>query len=397
MRLMLHATHSPYRFDSTVPRVGGAELALRWSAEEAVRRGHEVLFVGLETGYGRGKTERHLLDSGVAVSLLRPTHLPRLANLLAGRREEEILSWLTTAMEAFRPDVVHTYAPYGDTYHVLLARRRAALTVKPKVVERVAGRAWEPLLQGPQAEAVRRAFAERDGSIFVSNFMASYAKQVLSEAKIVLGGESRVGDLLPPVPTTCPPLPQHLQEFTQSHPLIVCIIGQFRKRQDLVVRAAEQLQDMGDVGFVFVGDGSELGAVRDLANSIGVEKKCLFTGYLSFDLTWSVIGASAVAVCPTDFEGHGKVPVQYLLAGVPPLLSDIPVMRELLGSSLGVLRDCLVANEPAAFADRLRRLLTDDAYRARVADAARQKGEALRDSMATWRYVELLEEFGSVH
>lgn len=80
------------------------------------------------------------------------------------------------------------------------------------------------------------------------------------------------------------------------------------------------------------------------------------------DLYWS---ARAFAFL-SEYEGFGFTPLEALSAGVPPLVLDTPVSREVCGGAA----EYVAAVDPHAVAAGLERTLYDDAARARVLEAA---------------------------
>ncbi len=65
------------------------------------------------------------------------------------------------------------------------------------------------------------------------------------------------------------------------------------------------------------------------------------------------------------YEGFGLTPLEALTAGVPVLLLDTPVAREVCGDAAAYVG----STDPGVIADALERLLYDDAERGRLADA----------------------------
>ena len=86
------------------------------------------------------------------------------------------------------------------------------------------------------------------------------------------------------------------------------------------------------------------------------------------DLGSLYAGALAV-VLPSWLEGFGLPPVEGLVAGAPAIVSDLPVLREVLGG--GALY--VPPGDVGALADALLALASDPALRARLLEAGRAK------------------------
>lgn len=85
--------------------------------------------------------------------------------------------------------------------------------------------------------------------------------------------------------------------------------------------------------------------------------------------------AARATVFPTIAEGCGLPVLESLWMGVPCVCSDLPVLRENADGGGCV---AVAVNDRAAWADALRRVLTDDAARARLAT------EATARTLPTW-------------
>lgn len=69
-----------------------------------------------------------------------------------------------------------------------------------------------------------------------------------------------------------------------------------------------------------------------------------------------VVAGAAALVLPSHYEGFGLPPLEAFACGTPVVASDLPVLREVMGS-LGTYAP---VGDPEAFADAIRRVLADD-------------------------------------
>jgi glycosyltransferase involved in cell wall biosynthesis len=103
----------------------------------------------------------------------------------------------------------------------------------------------------------------------------------------------------------------------------------------------------------------ELG-IRDLVQFLGVR-----------DDVPELMGASDIVIHSTNSEGFGMAVVEAMAAGVPVIATDIPACREILdGGRCGLL---FPLGDAPALADAIRRLLDDEALRARLVQAASER------------------------
>ncbi|MBL9203336.1 MAG: glycosyltransferase [Opitutaceae bacterium] len=165
-------------------------------------------------------------------------------------------------------------------------------------------------------------------------------------------------------------------------PRLLCVgILEPRKNQSLLLAACEDLWAAGLtfelhlVGRVNPQFGRPIAArVRDLQRT---RASVLHFHEAADDAALAALHATARAtVFPTIAEGCGLPLLESLWQGVPCVCSDLPVLRENAGAG-----GCLpvAANDRAAWREALRRLLTDDAFAARLA------AEATARPLPTWR------------
>ncbi|MGH9658771.1 MAG: glycosyltransferase family 4 protein, partial [Bryobacteraceae bacterium] len=96
---------------------------------------------------------------------------------------------------------------------------------------------------------------------------------------------------------------------------------------------------------------------------LGLERAVDFTGWIPrADLVKLFAGAHAF-VYPSRFEGFGLPVAEALAAGIPTACSRIPPLEAIAGDA-AVLFD---PDDPAAMAEAIRRVATDEAVRARLA------------------------------
>lgn len=158
-----------------------------------------------------------------------------------------------------------------------------------------------------------------------------------------------------------------------------------RKNQGLLLDAAERLWTAGldfevhVVGRVNPHFGPPLAArLRARAKT---ERRLHYHEAAADAVLERLYATSRVTAFPTIAEGHGLPVLESLWRGRPCVCSDLPVLREVAESG-----GCVLAppNEPAAWADALRRLLTDDAAWLRLAaEAAARKLPTWADSART--------------
>ena len=167
----------------------------------------------------------------------------------------------------------------------------------------------------------------------------------------------------------------------RAEPYVLCP-GRFEhaKRQELVVRAMQHVR--ADLTAVFVGEGGQMGATRELAQSLGVAGRVRFLGRTT-DAELLALYANAAAVCfPTRDEDYGYVTLEAMLSSKPVVVCGDA------GGPLEFVVDGETGHVVAAQPDEVARAF--DALAAQPARAARM-GRAGRA-----RYRELVPGWESV-
>lgn len=153
---------------------------------------------------------------------------------------------------------------------------------------------------------------------------------------------------------------------------IVCV-GRFAftKGQDLLIRAIAILKEYTpNVAVEFLGDGPTRKTCVKLANELGVGSNCRFLGHASIDSVLSNLARAQVAVIPSRAEAFGMVIVEALSVGTPVIATNVGGIGELIRDSIdGYL---VPPESPAAIAEKLKLILTDDELRINLGKNARE-------------------------
>jgi glycosyltransferase involved in cell wall biosynthesis len=159
-------------------------------------------------------------------------------------------------------------------------------------------------------------------------------------------------------------------------------VGNLQPRKNLftLIRAyARAVERRPDLPERLVIVGQDLFAARsiyDEAEPLRREGRIRFTGYVSDqELIGLLQGATAFAY-PSVYEGFGLPPLEAMAAGVPSVVGDIPVMREVAGEAALLVPVTSVEG----WADALLRVGADPALRSDLAARGRE-----RASTFTWQ------------
>ena len=145
---------------------------------------------------------------------------------------------------------------------------------------------------------------------------------------------------------------------------VVLYVGSVFNRRHLptLIRSIARLGDrIPDVRLVVVGDDRSYPRqnLSETARAAGVADRVSLRTYVDEAELEALYRQARVFVFLSEYEGFGLTPLEALSAGVPVLVGDTPVARELYDGAAVYVRP----DDEAAVADDLASLLTDDARR----------------------------------
>ncbi len=190
--------------------------------------------------------------------------------------------------------------------------------------------------------------------------LARRAARVLCDTEVVRGELIREWGLEPDRVRTAPLAPRRLASAPapSAHPYFLSVGAlEPRKGPDVLVAGFRIARERGlEAELIVAGDG------RVNVEAPGVRR----LGHVE-DLGSLYAGALAV-VLPSWLEGFGLTPVEGIAAGTPAIVSDLPVLREVLGG--GALY--VAPGDAAGLADALLRVAADPALREQLLAAGRE-------------------------
>ncbi len=171
-----------------------------------------------------------------------------------------------------------------------------------------------------------------------------------------------------------------------THEKAILFVGRLveRKGADELIRAFAELDgEVGEARLEIVGDGPEMGRLRELAKEAGVGEKTRFFGTLTGQRLYERFSNAYVFAMPSksakgDVEGFGTVFLEAGLFGKPSIGTRSGGIPEAIrDGETGIL---IPEQDPEALREALQELLSDEAKTHRLGENARD----LVESKFTW-------------
>lgn len=162
----------------------------------------------------------------------------------------------------------------------------------------------------------------------------------------------------------------------------------------LVEAFAKALDREPALELVLVGDGPERAALEDLAARLDVDDSVEFTGLVSRTEVYRQLAASDLFAICSHSEGFCVAAVEAMAVGLPVVVSDIGVFREVVGSCGRFVSPTSTDEFASAFTD----LATDESQREREGRACKRRSRSTFSLDETVRrHVALYEDVAQVN
>jgi glycosyltransferase involved in cell wall biosynthesis len=297
-----------------------------------------------------------------------PHQVHALSNLRIAHRTQPRLRgtlWEQFSLPALASGADVLFAP-GYTAP-LIGRVPAVITIHD--VSFAAHPEWFTWREGLRRRLLTRAAARRAARILtVSDFSKREIVRTLDvypdKIEVIYSGIHQI------IPSTVPSDPQ--TPTPDSQPLVLFVGSIFNRRHvpELIRGFALLAERHPRARLTLVGDNRTQPRVdlRELVARSGMADHIVIREYVTDEQLAALYGDAAALAFLSDYEGFGFTPLEGLAVGVPPVVLDTPVAREIYGpSAVYVPRP-----EPALIASALERVLTDEAERRRILDTAPQ-------------------------
>ena len=364
-----------------LPDPGGIQSFCAELIPELIGRGHEVLLLTAHTGVSLPDHSMH-----GRIEIRRVDSLRALVERDPGRMLRAKIE-IDHIVGSFSPDVIHLH-PCGPelVYFDQIRKKRpipTVVTVSNNFSSIEAdfgpdgsfGRVFEP---------ARRIATVSDDA---RRWLLSVRPELAAKTSTIHYGLPVTGAEPAPLPWDPPRL---------------LFIGRIeaQKRLDVLIRAfAAAASAHAGVRLQIAGDGTRLGAVRDLARSVGLDERIDFLGPVDGESVPGLLDGATMLVMSSDFEGLPIVLLEAARQGRPAAATAVGGVPEVvIQGETGLLVE---PDAPDALAGAITTLLDDPGRAQRFGDAARRRflTNFALDTCATsyeWLYEAAVAEPASV-
>jgi glycosyltransferase involved in cell wall biosynthesis len=159
------------------------------------------------------------------------------------------------------------------------------------------------------------------------------------------------------------------------------------KQLDLAIRILAENERQH---FVIAGQGPDRPRLETMARELGVAERVHFAGELDAQAMGAFLAALDCFVFPSSTESFGLAPVEAAQAGVPVVVNDIPVLREVLATEGCPCALFVDASDIKAFAAAVRSVFEDKALADRLSAAGRRLKEKYPLDKMVEEYLKLM-------
>jgi len=128
-----------------------------------------------------------------------------------------------------------------------------------------------------------------------------------------------------------------IEQYDLHNKKIILFVGSLDKAHyfkgvNILIQAVKKLNARDDFRVVIIGEGDLKNTYKSMADSIGLGRKVIFTGFVSDDLLPKFYSVADMLVLPsTDkSEAFGIVSLEAMASGIPVIASDLPGVRSVV-------------------------------------------------------------------
>ncbi len=167
-------------------------------------------------------------------------------------------------------------------------------------------------------------------------------------------------------------------------------IKKYKGVQHLIQAVIKVKQQVPNVKLKVVGSGDYAGELKRLVIDLKLTNYVEFTGFVTEQEKYRLLGEAWVSVYPSLKEGWGLTNIEANACGTPVVASNVPGLRDsVLDGKTGLL---FKYGDVRDLAEKLSRILTDASLRSRLIDGGREWAQNFSWNRTARKFSNLLEQ-----
>ncbi len=169
-------------------------------------------------------------------------------------------------------------------------------------------------------------------------------------------------------------------------------VGQFKERKgwETYLRAIPLIPKEVISTFILVSPSGDRSEYDPLVKELDIEDRISLFQKIPGSILRELFSAADMVVVPSLYEGFGLVPLEAFEAGKPVIASRVEALTDFLADGVNAL--LIPPKDPAALAEAISQLATDDALCTKLSEGGAQTLEELRSRPAHEKWLTLYTE-----
>jgi len=164
-------------------------------------------------------------------------------------------------------------------------------------------------------------------------------------------------------------------ELTKND-LIILYLGRLHPKKcpdDLIKAFPKVVQGVPNARLIIAGKGEEKDKLEKLSLNLGLDKKIVFTGFVSEDEKWDLLKNCDIFVLPSIVEAFGIAVIEAMACEKPVIATDVGPFPEIIrDGETGIL---VPVHSPDRLADAIIYLASDDERRSEMGKRAKEDAQ----------------------
>lgn len=171
------------------------------------------------------------------------------------------------------------------------------------------------------------------------------------------------------------------RQYAADHEKVILFMGRlvYEKGVQYVISAMPKiLEAYKDAKLVIAGKGGMIDELKAQVNSMGIQEKVYFTGYMDAKQVCKMYKCADISVFPSTYEPFGIVALEAMLSETPVVVSDIGGLNEIVEHGVNGMKS--YAGNPNSLADSILSLL----YNPQLCDGIVKKAKTQVKNEFNW-------------